>query len=103
MLTEKIYKSKEIVLNNEKVAVGATERVLEPKAGGRLGEISAPAFFIRGDLDEPIITPAIDKMAAEIPHASQVVIRDTAHLPNLEKPAEFKHLIGAFISQNQKS
>ena len=102
-LREKIRQMNEIALKNEKAAVGATETVLEPKAGGRLGELSAPVFFIHGDLDEPIIIPATHKMVAEIPQASQVVIRDTAHLPNLEKPAEFNQLIGAFIFQNQQS
>ena len=69
----------EIALKNEKAAVGAAESVLEPKAGERLREISAPAYLINGDLDEPIITTALDTMAAEIPQASREIIRDAAH------------------------
>ena len=96
-LRETIRQMNEIALKNEKAAVGATETVLEPRVGGRLGEISVPAYFINGDLDEPIIPPALDAMAAQIPLASRAVIRGTAHLPNLEKPAEFNQLIGEFI------
>lgn len=99
-LREKIRQMNEIALQNEKTAVGATETVLEPRAGGRLGEMLAPACLINGDLDEPIITPALDKMAAEMPHASREIIRGTAHFPNLEKPAEFNHLIGEFIRRS---
>jgi len=102
-IRETIRQMNEIALKNEKAAVGATETVLEPKAGGRLREISVPAYLINGDLDEPIITTALDTMAAEIPQASREIIRDAAHFPNLEKPAKFNQLIGEFIFQNEKN
>ena len=99
-LRDKVRKMNEIVLKNEFALTGVTEKVLEPNAGTRLREISAPTLLISGSLDDPYITQALDKMANEIPEASHEMIRDTAHLPNMEKPKEFNALIHGFFQKN---
>ena len=76
-----------------------SERVdpLNPPASERLGEIHVPTLIIDGALDDPEILRAADVMAAGIPGAQKVVMNGCAHLPNMEQPAEFNHLVLDFL------
>ena len=94
---EKVRKMNEIVLRNELATPDAQEKVLEPKAGTRLNQISAPILFIYGSLDEPDIDSAIEKMVQEIPGAKRRTIQDVAHMSNMEKPEEFNQIMLEFI------
>lgn len=71
---------------------------LNPPAVGRPGEISVPALVMAGSLDNPEILRAADLLANEIKGAKKVVISDTAHVPNMEKPAEFNQIVLDFLS-----
>jgi pimeloyl-ACP methyl ester carboxylesterase len=73
------------------------EQPLEPPAAGRLSEISAPTLVIAGDLDTPRTLAAANYLAAHIPGAQQVSIAGTAHLPNMEQPAEFNQHVLDFL------
>lgn len=72
--------------------------VLAPPAAGRLGEITAPTLVIVGDLDTSDTRAAAEALARGIPGAKYYVIKGTAHLPNMERPAEFNHVVLEFLT-----
>jgi 3-oxoadipate enol-lactonase len=64
-------------------AIGALD--LQP----RLGEIVAPTLVLTGELD-PVVPPESGaSLAAAIPGARHVVIREAAHIANAEQPEAF--------------
>jgi pimeloyl-ACP methyl ester carboxylesterase len=74
------------------------EQPLEPSAIKRLREIKVPTLIITGDLDTPKTLFAARVLAEEIKGAQSVVIKGTAHLPNMERPAEFNEKVLSFLS-----
>lgn len=72
---------------------------LTPPAVGRLNEIGVPTLVIVGALDHPEILRAADVMAGTIPDAQKVIIADSAHVPNMEKPAEFNAAVLALLEK----
>jgi pimeloyl-ACP methyl ester carboxylesterase len=72
---------------------------LDPPAIERLGELQVPTLVIDGALDHPEILRAGDVMVSEVKNAQKVVIADTAHVPNMEKPAEFNRAVLDFLSR----
>ena len=64
---------------------------------GRLSEINAPTLIILGDRDEENIAIIAELLAANISGAKKVIIPDTAHLPNMEKPALFNQIVLEFL------
>ena len=75
---------------------GAPQR-LDPPAIGRLEEVSAPTLIVAGDLDVPGIVTSADLLEANIPSARKVLFSGTAHLPSMERPAEFDELVAGFL------
>jgi pimeloyl-ACP methyl ester carboxylesterase len=75
-----------------------SERPLEPPAVDRLDEIRVPALVVVGELDTPKTLAAADLLAEKISGARKVVIKDAAHLPNMEKPQEFNRHVLAFLN-----
>lgn len=61
----------------------------EPPAAGRLTELRVPTLVMYGDLDVPAVPIIAEKLGHEIEGARTVVLRDTAHVPNMEVPQEF--------------
>jgi len=63
----------------------------------RLGEISAPTLVIQGDLDFPHIQDRSRHIAVTVLNGSHHELAGTAHLSNLERPADITHLLKEFI------
>lgn len=76
---------------------GGQPIVLDPPAAGRLGEMRLPALVLVGDYDTVGTKYCGDAYAAGIAGA-QLVRLPTAHLPNLERPAEFNQRVLAFLT-----
>ncbi|MGB9940022.1 alpha/beta fold hydrolase [Methanosarcina sp.] len=72
---------------------------LKPPAVSRLVEIAVPVLVICGALDHPEILRAADLLANRIKGAEKIILADTAHVPNMEKPAEFNRLVLEFLSR----
>jgi 3-oxoadipate enol-lactonase len=70
---------------------------LDPPAARRLAQISAPTLIIIGDLDESGVLAAGELLKRGIPAARKVVMAGTAHLPSMERPAEFNQIVQDFI------
>jgi 3-oxoadipate enol-lactonase len=74
------------------------EQPLEPPAVGRLGEVRAPTLIIVGDEDQPDILAVAGLLEAGIAGARKIVMRGTAHLPNMEQPEVFNRIVGDFLA-----
>jgi pimeloyl-ACP methyl ester carboxylesterase len=64
----------------------------------RLGEISVPALGIIGSLDAVDHHEMVDRFVAAVPGAQKAVIDGAAHMPNMERPAEFNDVLLTFLS-----
>jgi 3-oxoadipate enol-lactonase len=93
-----VYEMNLTALRNEVAARDASNAFLIPAAHEQLEKITAPTLIIAGALDRPYTLVAADAMAARIPNAQKVVIQDTAHVPSLERPAEFNQALGDWLA-----
>jgi 3-oxoadipate enol-lactonase len=69
----------------------------EPAAAQRLAEIRVPTLIIVGDADVREILAIADTLMAGIAGAQKVVIPNTAHHLNMEKPEEFNKVVLNFL------
>jgi pimeloyl-ACP methyl ester carboxylesterase len=76
--------------------------LLNPPAVERLAEIKIPTLVLAGSLDHPEVLRAADLLANSIEGAKKIILPDCAHLPNMEKPAEFNRIILDFLSDKAK-
>ncbi len=74
------------------------EQPLKPPAIERLGEISVPALVLIGDRDAPDVLKLANRLASDVKGARLEMIRDAAHLPNLEHPEVFNRLVLEFLA-----
>ncbi len=74
------------------------ETLLTPPAIGRLREIQPPVLVVVGDNDTNDILKLADRFEKEIRHARRVTIKNAAHLPSLEHPAEFNTVLIEFLN-----
>ncbi len=65
----------------------------------RLGEISQPALGIIGDLDAADHVAMVERFAAAVDGCRVVHIGGAAHMPNMERPAEFNAAVLEFLEQ----
>ncbi len=66
-------------------------------AAGRLEELRVPTLVIVGDCDQPVIVATAEALGARVPGAQLVVMQNTAHVPNMEQPAEFNRIVSDFL------
>jgi pimeloyl-ACP methyl ester carboxylesterase len=77
----------------------APHQKLDSPAIGRLHEIAAPTLVIIGDEDLPHAAANADVITSSITGARTVVIKDSAHLPSLERPQDFNRVLRAFLTE----
>ena len=63
----------------------------------RLAQITTPALVIVGELDSPDILKIADLLERTLADSKKIMIPETAHLPNLEKPDDFNALVHQFL------
>lgn len=73
---------------------------LNPPAAERPGDydITVSVLVMAEVLDNPEILRAADLLANEIRGAKKIVMSNTAHVPNMEKPAEFNQIVLDFLN-----
>jgi 3-oxoadipate enol-lactonase len=76
----------------------APETELTPPAAGRLHEVRARTLALVGELDQPATLAAASRVATEVGGAQLEVWPDVAHLPSLERPADFERLALDFLA-----
>jgi pimeloyl-ACP methyl ester carboxylesterase len=65
-----------------------------------LSKIHVPVLLIVGQLDLPHLQERSARMAAIIPHAEFVLMKDVAHLPALEAPQQCAAIIAKFFARH---
>ncbi|MCW2915823.1 MAG: hydrolase [Actinomycetia bacterium] len=82
----------------EGAAAALRGRAERPDYTDLLSKISVPALVVVGQDDE--YTPVSDAefMCQRIPDSTLAVIDGAAHMPNLERPAEFNQLLHRFLN-----
>jgi len=70
---------------------------MAPPAMQRLKEIKTPTLVIMGQKDAPLIHDIANAAASGIVGAKSIVIPETDHLPQMEKPAEFNKAVVDFL------
>jgi pimeloyl-ACP methyl ester carboxylesterase len=65
----------------------------------RLPGITVPLLAILGGVDAADHLDMPERVVAAVPNASSVTVADTAHYPNMERPAEFNAVLTAFLNQ----
>lgn len=88
-----------IVMDNARIwtSLAVGERVPNPPAIARLGEIKAPTLVIVGERDVPDIQQIVKLLAANVRGARVEVVPGAAHMPNMEDPALVNRLLGDFL------
>lgn len=75
----------------------ATGAMRTREARPRLHQIEAPALFLLGDLDMPLLHRLADEAVAVMPAARKLVLAGGGHALNMERPAEFNQAVLAFL------
>ncbi|MGB7338523.1 MAG: alpha/beta hydrolase [Phototrophicaceae bacterium] len=70
---------------------------IDPPALARLSDIEMPVSVIYGDLDIAPSLERVELIVEGIQGAQKVLIADTAHLPNMEKPRVFNQFVERFL------
>jgi pimeloyl-ACP methyl ester carboxylesterase len=81
----------------EGAAAALRGRAERPDYVAMLAEVAVPALVVVGAADE--FTPVADarQMSDAIPDAALVVVEGAAHMPNLERPADFDEALQTFL------
>ncbi|NYE93918.1 pimeloyl-ACP methyl ester carboxylesterase [Psychromicrobium silvestre] len=72
---------------------------LKPAALDRLTEVRSRTLVLLGELDLEAIHRAAERVSTEIPNARLVRWSDTAHLPSMERPADFLALLEDWLTE----
>jgi pimeloyl-ACP methyl ester carboxylesterase len=90
-----------IIETNSPAGIAAAQRAMADRMDSTyiLAGIDRPVSIIVGDEDS--LTPVAEAEALRngIPHSRMHVIAQAGHLSNLEQPAEFNRVLGAFIRE----
>jgi pimeloyl-ACP methyl ester carboxylesterase len=70
----------------------------EMTAVDHLSELQIPTLIIVGAHDIPYMQAAADHMIEKIPSAQKAVIKDAAHLSNMDQPDEFRQIVTGFLA-----
>jgi len=76
------------------------EQEIDPPAIERLSEITVPTLILIGGLDPAPSQERANLLLAGIADSEKITINGTAHLPNMEKPAEFNAYIDEFLAKH---
>ena len=71
----------------------------DPPALDRLGEIEPPLLVITGEHDQPSVTAGA-RVLADGTGAELIEIAGTAHVPSMERPAEFDAAVMPFLERS---
>jgi 3-oxoadipate enol-lactonase len=79
----------------------AEERPLAQDVGERLDEIAVPTLVMVGEHDVADMHAIADVITGAVPSARREQIAGTAHLPSMERPAEFDRLVLGFLAPSR--
>lgn len=65
----------------------------------RLAEIKAPTLIVAGDSDTAVPPQLASAMAARLPHAGLLVLKDAGHIGNVQQAHAFTESVGRFLRE----
>jgi pimeloyl-ACP methyl ester carboxylesterase len=65
----------------------------------RLEDVKVPVLLVWGREDNLVPVQDADEFERRIPDARKVILEDTGHVPMLERPETFNHLVAEFLAQ----
>jgi pimeloyl-ACP methyl ester carboxylesterase len=83
----------------EGAAAALRGRAERPDYRALLTRVTVPALVVVGTDDEYTPVADAEAMHAALPDSTLRVIEGAAHMPNLERPAEFNGVLGAFLTK----
>ena len=83
----------------EAAAAALRARATRPDYRDLLTRVTVPALVVVGADDEYTPVSDAEAMHAALPDSTLRVIERAAHLPNLERPAEFDEALGKFLAR----
>jgi pimeloyl-ACP methyl ester carboxylesterase len=81
-------------------APDATNALLSYDFRHRLSEIERPTLIVWGDKDRTVPLEGADEYERLIPGSRKVIMRDTGHVPMVERPARFNSLLEDFLAED---
>ncbi|MEU5891260.1 alpha/beta hydrolase [Streptomyces sp. NPDC047461] len=63
----------------------------------RVPKIDVPVLMVNGALDSPDLLADAERFARTVPDGRSVLIEDTSHYPNMEKPERFNEILLDFL------
>jgi 3-oxoadipate enol-lactonase len=73
---------------------------LEPPAYYRVVDIDVPTLVTVGEYDITAALAQYEYLLSAIPNASGCTFRDTAHLPSVERPADFNRVLTGWLNEH---
>ncbi len=73
------------------------QRPLQPSAAGRTSEIQSPTLILAGEHDIPACLEVAALLHESVPGSRKVIMKETGHLLQIEKPDEFNQHLVEFI------
>ncbi len=96
---KRAYDMARLVAEHEIKDIGShVRKTFETQAVDRLAELKMPSLVIIGENDLPVLKLAADYLSTHIPDATRALISDAAHLPNMERPEQFRAIVEDFLS-----
>lgn len=84
-------------INHAAKGLGKHKPPMSPSAAERLSDLHIPVLIVYGDRDEAYIQQAANYMEGHIAGAKKVLMPNTAHLLNMERPEEFNRIVLNFL------
>ncbi|MBW3592643.1 MAG: alpha/beta fold hydrolase [Actinobacteria bacterium] len=78
---------------------GATEELLVPDLAARASEVRAPVLVVVGADDVADMHTIAERLERELPNAERALVQGAAHLPSLERPADFDAVVLPFLER----
>jgi pimeloyl-ACP methyl ester carboxylesterase len=75
----------------------ATDSLVDYDIRDDLPTVSCPTLIVWGEKDRVVGVEAAEEYRREIPHAKFVMLKDTGHVPMIERPEEFNELLREFL------
>jgi len=89
-----------LALSHDAKKLGKRLPDIDIPAAERLDEIVFPVLMVVGEHDEPYSLAAADYMVGNVPSARKAILKDAAHLPNMDHPDQFQSAVRSFLNES---
>ena len=94
------YEMNRTALSHQAKELGARNRDSDVPAADHLRELDVPVLVIVGEHDIGYLHAAAKYMVERLPTVEKALMKDAAHLPNMDHPHEFAGIVDAFLARH---